>query len=286
MKRRKKNSIYLVILLGCIVLICMHRKAEGGEQLVQVGQSTEEQIELSNNHTADADIQYELANIADRDDQQIIEHVGYTVSYSGNWNIPYWVAYELTDIETEGEELRSKSFTPDPEVKGTKITHKDYTNSSYDRGHMAPAADMKWSAQAMKESFYTSNICPQHHNLNNGDWKSLEEQVRNLANKYGSIYIVSGPIVDEDYETIGPNQNIAVPTAFYKVLLRRLTEDSWTAIGFVFPNEAGTKKNPLMVYTKTIDEVEELTGIDFFYNLPDSIEKQVEADFNIADWTI
>ncbi len=226
--------------------------------------------------------QYELAMVGHSTKQQVITHLGYTVSYNPMWKIPNWVAYELTSSETRGEVPRVNGFLPDPQVRGTRVVHKDYSNSGFDRGHMAPAGDMKWSEQAMRESFYTTNICPQNRNLNAGDWKSLEEQARDWAQRYGNVYIACGPIVSDNYTTIGRNCRIVVPEAFYKVFMRK-KRSGWTTIGFVFPNKAGSR--PLMTYMHTVDEVEKLTGIDFFYLLPDSIESQVEADFNVIDWT-
>ena len=109
---------------------------------------------------------------------QIIEHIGYKVSYNQTWCIPNWVAYELTKIEVEGQFPRRGSFCPDPYVKGYSAETSDYSNSGYDRGHMAPAADMKWSEKVMLESFYLTNICPQNKNLNSGLWLALEERAR------------------------------------------------------------------------------------------------------------
>lgn len=149
---------------------------------------------------------------------------------------------------------------------------------------MAPAADMRWSEEAMKESFYMTNMCPQLHSLNAGDWKSLEELARDWAKKYGNIYIATGPIVGRQPQTIGKARKIVVPEAFYKVLLRRKGNGEWASIGFVMENKAVSK--PLLTYMQSVDEVEKLTGIDFFYNLPDDIEEGIEADFNVADWTI
>lgn len=226
---------------------------------------------------------YELPRILAGRNQQIIQHLGYTVSYNLDWLIPNWVAYELTDVEIYGECPREKKFSPDPQVKGSPVIHQDYSNSGYDRGHMAPAADMKWSAQAMRESFYTTNICPQNRNNNAGDWKDLEELGRDLARHYKSIYICCGPIVTDASNTIGV-RHIVVPQFFYKVFLRCKSDGSWTSIGFVMPNAPG--KRPLMSYMLSVDEVEQLSGIDFFYNLPDSIEDIIEADYSISDWTI
>ena len=198
--------------------------------------------------------------------------------------IPNWVAWELTAEETQGDQERSDHFRPDPLVDGDPVVTKDYSKSGYDRGHMAPAADMKWSEQAMKESFYMTNMCPQHHSNNAGDWKDLEELERDLARKYERIYICCGPIVTDPSVTIGTERKIVVPQSFYKVFLRRKSDGSWTTIGFVMPNAPGNR--PLMTYMLPVDEVEQMTNIDFFYTLPDSIEDVIEADYTISDWTL
>lgn len=212
--------------------------------------------------------------------EQIIAHDGYTVSHNGNWCIPNWVAYELTDEETRGKVRRNDRFIPDPQVKGRTATTQDYKGSGYDRGHMAPAADMKWSKYAMAQCFYLSNICPQNSNLNKGDWRILEEKGRIWAQTYGSIYIVCGPIVEEGHPVIGRNK-VAVPQRFFKVFLR-FTDSQAYGIGFLFDQKAGSK--PLSYYAVSIDEAEQQSGIDFFANLPDELEQRVEAYYSLADW--
>lgn len=226
----------------------------------------------------------ELPKLTSKNAQQIIRHYAFTISFNSQWNIPNWVAYTLTKEETTGEAERKSSFYPDPNIKNNPVVTKDYSNSGYDRGHMAPAADMKWSERAMKESFYTTNICPQNQNLNRGDWNDLEELARDLAKQYGAIHIACGPIVENTYKTIGSERKIVVPSAFYKVFLRQKSNGEWTAIGFVMPNESGSRM--LMTYMKSIDEIEKLTQIDFFYNLPDEIENEIENDFSIIDWVV
>ena len=206
--------------------------------------------------------------------EQIVEHKGYTVSYNTSWLIPNWVAYELTDEEVVGQISRSDKFVPDPDITVRCSTTDDYKGSGYDRGHMAPAGDMKWDETAMTESFYTTNICPQNHNLNAGDWKELEEQVRDWAIKNEKVYIVCGPIMKKKYETIGSN-NVAVPDSFYKVVLM-YKDGKWRSLGFVFANKAGNK--PLDTYTKSVRDVEKITGFDFFSALPDEIENEIETN--------
>ena len=225
---------------------------------------------------------YELPELKSQLPEKVVHHLGYSVSFNTNWLIPNWVAYELTAEEVQGVEPRGNNFVPDPDIYGTPSTD-DYKNSGYDRGHMAPAADMKWSEQAMTESFYTSNICPQNRNLNKGDWKDLEEHIRSMATLYDHIYITCGPIVSKKPQTIGYIQRIAVPDAFFKAVLRK-KGDSWSAIGFMMPNQAGHKK--LSSYAMSIEELEIITDMDLFYNLPDNVEEQVETSFNLTDWNL
>lgn len=226
-----------------------------------------------------SEVKKELATILDNRESQIIENTGYTVSYNKEWHIPNWVAYQLTAQETLGEVPRTGGFEPDPQASGVVISANDYKNSGYDRGHMAPAGDMKWSYVAMKESFYLSNVCPQNHALNSGDWRILEEKIRVLAQKFGALYIACGPIVSADYQTIGYNK-IAVPDKFFKVLLKE-KDDTYESIGFVFDNEAGHK--PLSAYAMSVDSVERLTNIDFFSFLPDSVCTW-ESTYSLSTW--
>jgi len=215
--------------------------------------------------------------------EQIITHTGFTVSYNSDWKIPNWVAYELTKEEVEGIVPRYDTFMPDPNISYTQsATNNDYKNSGWDRGHMAPAADMKWSEQAMKESFYFSNICPQNRNLNAGIWKDLEEQVRSLATQKGNLYIVCGPIVSKNPKTIGANR-VAIPDAFFKVLLQN-DNGEWSAIAFMFANESGRK--PLSTYAMSVEDMQIITGIDFFPALPDSIEERIESQVDFTKWNI
>ena len=225
----------------------------------------------------------EIPTITEERSDRVIKHKGYTVSYNYDWKIPNWVAYELTDWEVEGEVPRYDKFKPDPMVpQYATATTEDYKYSGYDRGHMAPAADMKWDEQVMKESFYLSNICPQNPNLNGGVWKDLEEQVRDLATIKGKIFVVCGPIVNDASTTLGVNE-VVVPQAFFKVLLQEENGVVHT-IGFVYENISG--RRPMSTYAMTVDEVEELTNIDFFPSLPDKIENTVENEIDFSKWTV
>lgn len=211
----------------------------------------------------------------------VVEHMGYTVSYDCGVLNPEWVAYELTAYETEGDLDRASRFTCDPDLRGAQAEDFDFRHSGWDRGHMAPAADMKWSSQAMKESFYLTNICPQNHNLNAGDWKSLEESCRSWARRFGRVWIACGPVFDcGEHGTIGEN-GVAVPDGFYKVVLAR-EDGRCEAVGFLFRNRAGHK--PLRSYAVTVDSVETVTGQDFFCNLPADAQRAAESRVDAVFW--
>lgn len=203
-----------------------------------------------------------------------LKRTAYTVSYNNFYKTPNWVAWELTRQETSGSEERKNKFLPDPDLPEPRVEHADYTHSGYDRGHMAPAADMKWSKKAMQESFYMSNICPQNRKLNRDDWGDLEEACRQWAKKYGTVHIACGPIYDKAKpERIGHHQ-VAVPNRFFKVVLIYNRKNP-IAMGFLFDNKAGHKK--LEKYMVTVDSVEKITGLDFFSQLPDETEQKIEA---------
>ncbi|QIU95555.1 DNA/RNA non-specific endonuclease [Bacteroides faecium] len=212
--------------------------------------------------------------------EQIIHHTGYTVSYNKDLKLPNWVSYELTRKETKGKEKRNDRFIADPLVTGSIATNADYTRSGYDKGHMAPAADMKWSPQAMKESFYFSNMCPQHPQLNRRGWKNLEEKIRDWAIADSAIIIICGPIVAKQPKTIGKNK-VVVPQQFFKVVLSPFVKPM-RAIGFLFNNKQSVE--PLSTYVVTIDSIERLTNMDFFAPLPDEIENKIEAEANYFQW--
>ena len=233
-------------------------------------------------NTVSSDIEkLEIPGYTETSYKKHLVYEGYEVVLNENYRIPEWVAYELTDEEVAGTNPRSNHFRTDPNFDGAQAQDDDYRNSGWDRGHMAPAADMKLTEQMMRESFYFTNICPQNHNLNSGDWKTLEDMVREYANRYGSIYVTCGPIVtDNQYGKIGQN-NVTVPDAFYKVMLI-LTPNGYESIGFIMENKAGHK--PLSTYAVTVDEVESKTGLDFFPALPDDVESRIESTYNRLIW--
>lgn len=230
---------------------------------------------------ATADDKLQMQTSPEGTDEQILRRTGYTVSYNKTTKLPNWVAWHLTASRMQGPAKRSGvDFEADPEVPAPRAEDSDYYGSGYDRGHMCPAADNKWSKKAMEESFLFTNMCPQNGNLNRGDWNEMEMACRNWAKEYGGVYIVCGPILyNWKHKTIGKNK-VVVPEAFFKVVLR--TGDNPKAIGFIYKNAEGNR--PKGDYVNTVDEVERITGIDFFPSLPDNVENRVEATADLNDW--
>lgn len=208
----------------------------------------------------------------------IISYSGYDVMYNPEYKIPKWVKYELLASETDGEWSRKGlKFTPDPSVSFPQADDSDYRGSGWSRGHMAPAADFKWSSKSMIETFYFTNCCPQDLSLNSGQWQTLEKKVRDWANRYGSVIVYTGPIVlDNVYGTIGYNK-VVVPDAFFKAILAG--EQSIAFVMYNHNNNENMQKCAL-----SVDDLEALSGIDFFAELDDDFENRVEATYNLRNW--
>ena len=208
----------------------------------------------------------------------IITYSAYEVMYNPEYKIPRWVRYELLASETDGVWSRKGlKFTPDPSVSFPQAEDYDYRGSGWSRGHMAPAAYFKWSSTAMIESFYFTNCCPQNLELNSGQWSTLEKKVRDWANRYGSLTVYTGPIVlDNAYGTIGYNK-VVVPDAFFKAILA-----GEQSIAFVMYNHNNNEN--MQKCAMSVDDLEALTGINFFAEQVDDFEDQVEATYNLRNW--
>ncbi|ADV42733.1 DNA/RNA non-specific endonuclease [Bacteroides helcogenes] len=287
-KRRKKQSFKGVIcLIALICIACLSyepiAKALHIKAPVTAKGVTEEYppewASLKGHSPKSILLPAPLKNVS----EQILYRESYTASYNKDLKLPNWVAWMLTPEKLVERESRSDKFLPDPELpENEAVTTDDYKGAGMDRGHMCPAGDSRWHWKAMQESFYMTNICPQDHNLNRGDWKELEESCRYWAQKEGRIYIVCGPILyDRKHRTIGRHHKITVPEAFFKVILC-ITSNPPKAIGFIYKNTSGN--HPLDSYVNSVDEVERITGIDFFPTLPDNIEKKIEATYDLNLW--
>jgi len=211
----------------------------------------------------------------------IVDRTGYALGYSEYHEQASWVVYRLTAEEVKTKAVkRDDSFKEDPAIPTGSATLADYRGSGYDRGHLAPAADMGYSIQTMEESFYMSNMSPQSPDFNRGVWKLLEEQVRSFAVAEGDIYVVTGPVLPKTKTlTIGANK-VTVPRAYYKVIYDRTPPEKM--LGFVLPNEGSNR--PLKDFAVTVDKVEEITGLDFFSELPPEKQAQLEGSITVNAW--
>lgn len=212
---------------------------------------------------------------------QIKEYTGFTLSFNKDNRTPNYVAWELLGSEVSTEWPRKDNFWQDKDLDGCPLkTEYYYSTSGYERGHMCPAADQRWSEQAMNDCFVMANMCPQLHDLNAGAWETLESKERMWAKRDSAILIIAGPIHTED-DTYIEKSKVRVPSAFFKVLLAPYLDEP-RGIAFVYPHMKCSGN--MQDYATTIDEVEKMTGFDFFAALPDDIEKKVESSFSFTDW--
>ncbi|MBQ9418370.1 MAG: DNA/RNA non-specific endonuclease [Bacteroidales bacterium] len=206
-------------------------------------------------------------------EEDIVRHIGYVASYNHQTLCPNWVAWELTAEETRGEVQKSRNFSRDPDVDFPKASREDYANSGWDKGHMAPHADMKWSLQALKESDYFTNICPQDHDMNNGAWKKIENLTRDMALVYDTVWVVCGPIYDRQPPLTIGEAEVHVPDRFFKAMVVR-SRGCYHAVGFLMENTP--QKAKPRSYAVSVDSVEAVIGRDLFPSLAEEVEAVVE----------
>ncbi|OBX22659.1 MULTISPECIES: DNA/RNA non-specific endonuclease [Bizionia] len=211
---------------------------------------------------------------------QVVHHEGYSLSYSEPHEQAEWVAYELKKEHLSQTNFERPYFEVDKAVKTGAASWRNYKNSGYDRGHLCPAADRRYSKEAHDETFLTSNISPQNHAFNSGIWNSLEQKTRYWASKYHGVYVVTGGVLGSDLKTIG-SEKVAVPKQFYKIILD-YNEGDPKVLAFLMPHV--NSKQPLYNFVVSVDAVEELTGIDFFPELDDAVEARIESSSDYKKW--
>jgi endonuclease G len=283
-----KRALLFVVLTSVLLIAYVSYCGNASKQKTErVKQSTESSLRSENQNTYG--IYGDTTKYSGKDlelpslkkGEYLIRHSGYSLVYNEPYEQSAWVAYQLTEKETEKQYDRTDKFIPDPSVSTGSATDADYSGSGYDRGHLAPAADMGWSATTMAESFYFSNMSPQVPGFNRGIWKRLEEQVRSWAIEYDTIYVVTGPVLKGDMGSIGANK-VAVPNYYYKVILDMHSKPH-QAIGFVMENASAS--GDLSNFAVSIDSVERFTGIDFFPSLEDAAETTLEKTVCTSCWT-
>lgn len=248
----------------------------------------------------------EIPLMAPSQPHQLLVRLAYTTSYNNQTCCPNWVGWHLIAEHTDGPYTRDgvPYYDEDLSAYGIgKITTKIHRNGFFvdreaveprqelddwseargltlDRGHMCPAGDNKWDKTAQNQSFLLTNMCPQTHKLNAGGWKTLEEKCRKWAQKYGDIYIVAGPLFDAEGGESLANGKLRIPDGFFKVVL--CTSGEPKALGFLYRNDKSDQ--PMKDCVCQVDEVEKITGFDFFYSLPDEVENRIEASADLKEW--
>ena len=276
----------LTFLCGCINYTNTDTKESVTTKVIEEQQGKKSIIEYSDYRKPTKDVPLDSkvtssidipTRITDKE-YPIISYIGYEVVYDPQNKIPRWVKYELISSETDGPYSRNGlDFCQDTAANVPQADDSDYKKSGWSKGHMAPAADFKWSRQAIIETFYYTNCCPQNQSLNAGQWSTLEKKVREWANQYGSVTVVTGPLVwNNEFGTIG-NNKIVVPDAFFKTILV-----GKQTIAFVMHNHNNNEN--LQKCALSVDDLEIISGIDFFSELDDDIENQIESTYTLNFW--
>lgn len=290
----KLHRLHIFFLISVLLLCGCRRKFKWVQQHKQ---QYPEIITQPNTPTTSSEIVQEeiIDNASDNDwiecglptcnkqkDSLLLYRTSYITSYNKTTKLPNWVAWKLTGERTTGAVPRCQNFSPDYEVPAPRQELEDWDNKEseeFDHGHMCPAGDNKWARKAMEETFLLTNICPQNTKLNQETWEHLESHCRWWANKFGTIYIIAGPIFrNKNYRTFG-NNKIAIPDAFFKVVLRM--DGTPKALGFIYENTYPKEKDRMEDHVVPISEIEKVTGLHFFPFLKD---KDIKTNTNFNKW--
>ena len=213
--------------------------------------------------------------------EQVVHHSAMSLSYNEEHEQANWVAHMVTKDIEEGKVRRTNDFRVDPLVRTATAVKADYWYSGYDRGHLAPSADFRWSKKALSESYFYSNMSPQLPELNREIWAKLENQIREWVIEDDALFVITGGVLKPALKTIGENE-VSVPNFYYKVIMD-LQGDDKKALAFVIENGASNKH--FLEYAVSVDSVEMLTGIDFFHTLDDELEIALESKNQLKKWT-
>ena len=275
----KKIFVICLVLLSIILILYILQPKDNYVPSVSDDVEIGKQNEIYSN---DLNIKTKsgLESVTDDFYKDTVCHRYYSFSYSEDNEQPFWVNYTLTKVMMQNPMVKRKDeFRDDPNVQSGSAQLKDYVGSGYDRGHLCPAKAMECSKQAMSESFFMSNMSPQHPSLNRGIWKKLESKERNWAVDFDSVKVYCGGIFDSVIEYIGPNK-VAVPKYYYKIVYSESNSDH--SVSFVFPNEKCSL--PLTSYLTSIDSIEKLTHLNFFSEYDEAYQKSFETDIEYLNW--
>ena len=226
------------------------------------------------------------------------ELCNYSIEWDAKLKANRWTCYELYDVLLKKNVKRQDAFQQDPEIPANEQTSPDdYRGSGFSRGHLCPSGDRCYSYEQNKQTFYLSNMQPQIQGHNGGVWQQLEDKVRSWAGKCDTLYVVKAATIDKaeyicnkkDLNEIAEKEGKPagslhfpgiVPKYFYMALLAYDKKtNTYRALGIWSPHYKKSKYDYI-----TIEELQKRTGIDFFCNLDDTIEKAVEATVDSDYW--
>lgn len=227
--------------------------------------------------------------------EALIKHSAMSLVYSEKHEQAKWVAHIIMPDVIKGNVGRSNDFRPDKKIKSGTAIEKDYfltktlsdgtieyDGFGYDRGHLAPSADFRWSMKALSESYLYSNMSPQKPEFNREGWGELENMMRGYMYHHPKtmLYVVTGPILEDNLPAIKRSVNkVSIPNKFFKVVVDL---ENKQAIGFVMPNQR--LSYPVETFARSIDDIEKLTGINFFHGLEDGLENKLERMDDVRPW--
>jgi endonuclease G len=210
----------------------------------------------------------------------VLDYSGFVLEFDTLHRNARWVCYMLCEAKLGDGVERSSGFRMESRLGIYSPRDAEYRNSGFDRGHLAPAADMSYSEKAMYDSFFLSNVSPQLPGFNRGIWKRLEERVRSIAIEKDTIWVVTGPILEQNLGKMG-SSSVSIPEIFYKVIYKP-SSDGGKGIAFLMRNQSAT--GDLSAFAVTIDSVERLSGINFFPSFEPSKSQRVEKELDLAYW--
>lgn len=210
----------------------------------------------------------------------VVKHSHFMLSYNEPFEQAEWVAYTLKREHLTHDDRKRPYFIEDPKVRTKSADWRNYKGSGYDRGHLCPAGDRRFTKQAYNETFYTSNISPQNREFNAGVWNELEMQVRMWAKQYGEIFVVTAGVLENGLKEIG-DEDVDVPKYYYKIVARG-KGDNLKMVAFLMEGKQSSK--PLKQFSVPVDEIEKRTGIDFFEKLPKEQQDQLESKIDTGSW--
>ena len=269
-KKRSRSILYIFIVVIAAAVLLWGKATPGGSVLTSMPRTAIDSLMI--------------VKVPESIPQQMMHYRGFDVCFNADAHQPNYAVWELTASEARANEVSRKGFNfqPDPAVQGCAQLD-DYRRSGYTRGHMIPAADAKWSEGAMHDTFYLTNVSPQTRELNSGAWSKLEDKCRDWAKRDSSLIIITGPVLtDKVTRTIGPSE-VPVPERFFKVILAPHAQPM-RAIAFIMPN--GRVPGGMQAAAVSVDEVERVTGLDFFSSLPDDTEARIESQCDFVGWSV